>query len=121
MGTLINPSMPTVQQEKDFVSEPVWLRNPQTGMIFGLTHIDTIKRCQAENYLPSSQDAAREQAIELADFHGVPRPSWAPPREGEPVSVPSAEPKPITTEEAPVDALSIHQRNQAARSAFKGR
>src|SRR5258708_34662160 len=102
MGTLINPSMPTVQQEKDFVSEPVWLRNPQTGMIFGRTQIDTIKRCQAENYLPSSQDAAREQAIELADFHGGPRPSGARPREGEPFAVPSAGPQPITAETAPV-------------------
>jgi hypothetical protein len=80
MGTLINPGRPSPQAEQDFTTEPVYLRNPQTGIIFKLTHIDTIKRCQSENYLPSSEEAMLEQAQEMYAVQGR---VW-PPRPAEP-------------------------------------
>src|SRR5260370_38872117 len=49
MGTLIDPYARTVQQEKDFVAEPVYVRNPQTGIVFKLFHIYTTKRCNAQS------------------------------------------------------------------------
>lgn len=75
MSTLINPQKPKPQAETDFVAQPVYLRNPVTGMIFKLTHKDTITRCQRELYTPSSEAEMILQAAELAELQG--RPSQA--------------------------------------------
>lgn len=64
----------------------VWLRNPVTGVIFRFHRgtdaahprdNDTITRCLKENYLPSSEAAARAQAVELAKLQGRALPPWA--------------------------------------------
>lgn len=100
MGSLINPQRPKPQDEADFTPEPVYLRNPTTGMIFKLTHKDTIRRCIGEFYMPSSEAEMREQAIELAELQGRPLPPWAPKAEAEsapaPAPVAESEPDDIT-------------------------
>lgn len=58
----------------------VWLRNPKTGVIHKFLRPqqdDTIARCLGERYTPSSEAAARAQAIELAKIQGRPLPDWA--------------------------------------------
>lgn len=104
MGTLIDAGRPTIQDEKDFVKEPVWLRNPHTGIIFGLTHIDTIKRCQSENYLPSSEEACKAQAPEMYAVQGRPYPPTPP--------------APATDGDAPDMSATVHERNR--RAALRG-
>lgn len=81
MSTLINPTRPSAQAQADFNAQPLYLRNPNTGMIFKLTHKDSIKRCLTEGYTPSSEDEMRQQAIELAQLQGRPLPPWATPAE----------------------------------------
>lgn len=89
MSTLINPTRPSPQAEADFNAQPLYLRNPNTGMIFKLTHKDSIKRCLTEGYTPSSEDEMRAQAIELAQLQGRPLPPWAQPSEPEKTSEPA--------------------------------
>ncbi len=58
----------------------VWMRNPKTGVIHKFLRPrddDTIGRCLAERYTPSSEAAAKAQAIELAKLQGQPLPPWA--------------------------------------------
>lgn len=58
----------------------VWLRNPKTGVIHKFLRPrddDSIARCWGERYTPSSEEAARAQAIELARLQGRPLPAWA--------------------------------------------
>jgi hypothetical protein len=115
MGTLINPSRPTTQDEKDFTAEPVYLRNPQTGIIFKLYHIDTIKRCQQENYLPSSEAAMLEQAREMYE---VQRRDWSrsslAQAEAEAAKVQAAaQAEPVDTDE-PDASATFHERNRRA-------
>jgi hypothetical protein len=106
MGTLIDPYARTVQADKDFTPEPVYLRNPQTGIIFKLWHIDTIKRCQAENYLPSSEEAMLAQSAEMYEVQG----RVYPPREPEPMPSPSAS----SDDDEPDTGLTVHERNRRA-------
>lgn len=78
MTTLINPRRPSPQDDVDFLSEPVYLRNPNTGMIVKLFHKDTIARCLREFYMPSSEAELKAQAVELAELQNRPLPSTAP-------------------------------------------
>lgn len=75
MGTLINPHRPSPQDSQDFLPEPVYMRNPVTGMIFKIAHKDTLLRVQREFYTPSSEAEMREQAVELAELQGRPLPT----------------------------------------------
>lgn len=64
--------------------EVVWLRNPVTGVIHKFhagdarapRDNDTIQRCLRDGYTRSSEAAAREQAIALAELQGRPAPVW---------------------------------------------
>ena len=66
-------------------AEAIWLRNPQTGVIYKFhtgdgaqaRDNDSIARCLKDGYTRSSEAAAREQAIELARLQGRPLPEWA--------------------------------------------
>jgi hypothetical protein len=106
MSSLINPK-PTVQVSQDFTPEPVYLRNPETGIIFKLTHIDTIKRCQQQFYQPSSEEAMLEQAAEMYAVQGRPY----PPRRPEPVTVAATASE---SDELPEMGETTHERNRRA-------
>lgn len=106
MGTLINPQRPSPQSEADFNVEPMYLRNPNTGIVFKLFHKDSITRCLREGYMPSTEAAMREQSIELAELQGHVLPS---------VATKSADPESPEPVIAPVDDL------RAVRPARSGR
>ena len=90
-STLILPSdqpRDTVDALVDRLPEVVWLRNPNTGVIYKYLrsqHADVIRHALKgetgeggrQPYTLSSEDAARSQAIELAKLQGRPLPSWA--------------------------------------------
>lgn len=117
MSSLIDPHARTVQQDKDFVAEPVYLRNPQTGIIFKLFHIDTIKRCQQENYLPSSAAAMLEQAREM---YVVQQRPWSRSSIAQAEAAAEAAQAALTETEAAEGAtepdanLTLHERNRRA-------
>ena len=120
MGTLIDPYARTVQQDKDFTTEPVYLRNPQTGIIFKLFHIDTIKRCQSENFLPSSEEAMIEQAREMYEVQRRPwsRSSIAQ-AEAEAAKAQAkiqmaAVVEPTDSDDEPDASATLHERNRRA-------
>lgn len=115
MGTLINPQRPKSQDEADFYTDPVYLRNPETGMVFKLYHKDTIARCRREFYTQSSEAELREQAIELAELQGRPLPPWAPKAEATPAPVPAAE-----AVESEPDDITPPRRAAAMRAAARG-
>ena len=78
--------------------EVVWLRNPKTGVIYKYlksSMADSIRHAlQGETgeggrkpFTLSTEEAAREQAIELAKLQGRPLPPWAVTVEPEPVGL----------------------------------
>ncbi len=105
-----------MQQEQDFVAEPVYLRNPQTGIVFKLFHIDAIKRCQSENYLPSSEAAMIEQAREMYEVQRRPwsRSSIAQAEAAAATAQASILAEPTDSADEPDAALTVHERNRRA-------
>ncbi len=80
--TLILPGEQGAVDVMAGLSEIVWVRNPATGVIYRLHRDhqrDTVQRCLSEKppYTLSTEQAAREQAIELARLQGRPLPPWA--------------------------------------------
>lgn len=86
-STLILPgeTVPSPASLLEKMPPVVWLRNPKTGVINRFRHgtpaqsldNDTIERCLKDGHTPSSEAAARAQAIELAKLQGRPLPPWA--------------------------------------------
>ena len=102
-SSLILPGQetPGVDSMMAHLPEVVWLRNPATGVIYKY-----LKSKQADNilhalkgetgeggrqpYTLSSEDAAKAQAIELAQLQGRALPAWATePKQPEPVMPPT--------------------------------